>query len=108
VYEDRIEIAPKVAIKRVPPFTSFLEERVLGEMRKKDEALVDSGVLGPEYVTDWTVETAGDIVRKLTVRGIDRDEKTRTNRVREIISAFRWTAEKMLEKEAAKASAALG
>ncbi|MEM4203457.1 MAG: hypothetical protein QXS54_05235 [Candidatus Methanomethylicaceae archaeon] len=107
-YADRLEIVPHVEILRKPPFTTFFEDRVLNEMKQKDERLFQTGVIPPESIIDWTVQCDTDQrIKRVTVTGLDRDARTRDMRIKEIISAFRWTAERMMEKRAAELSSKL-
>ncbi|MEM3674522.1 MAG: hypothetical protein QXG08_03495, partial [Candidatus Methanomethyliaceae archaeon] len=107
-YADRLEIVPHVEILRKPPFTTFFEDRVLNEMKQKDERLFQTGVIPPECIIDWSVQCDADQrIKRVTVTGLDRDARTRDMRIKEIISAFRWTAERMMEKRAAELSSKL-
>jgi len=78
---------------KTPPFQSFFVDRVLGEMRRKDEMAVDSGAKDPSLIIDHEVKLEGDSIREIVIRNIDEEA-----RLREIRSSIRWTLERMLEK----------
>lgn len=99
VYESFLEIVPKIRLPNSPPFTTFFVDRVLGEMRMKDLQSVNSGVLDPDDATSWEIEESGGLITKVRVNGIDRDDRTRQLRIKEIYSAMRWTLEKVRERE---------
>ncbi|HDI46944.1 MAG TPA: hypothetical protein ENF82_03980 [Candidatus Methanomethylia archaeon] len=78
---------------KVPPFNTFFVERILAEMRRKDEEQMLAGLKDEDEVLYFEVRTDGDIIKEIFIGNIkDR------NRVREIRSALRWTLERMLEK----------
>ena len=78
---------------KTPPFNTFFIERILAEMRRKDEEEVLAGLRSEDDVLYYEVKTDGDIIKEIYIVNI-RDK----NRVREIRSALRWTLERMLEK----------
>jgi hypothetical protein len=78
---------------KTPPFQSFFIDRVLGEMRRKDEMAVDSGAKDPSLMIDHDVRLDGDSIKEIVIRNIDEEA-----RLREIRSSIRWTLERMLEK----------
>lgn len=76
----------------IPPFRTFLMERVLTKMQDKDRDAVSIGEIEPEKVLSYNILRDGDVIRELTVRNVASD------RARELKSAIRWTLEKMYEK----------
>jgi len=76
----------------IPPFRSFLLDRVLDKMREKDLRAVDEGVISPEDALRYEIKTSGDHVREIVIENVSSDRK------RELKSAIRWTLEKMFEK----------
>jgi hypothetical protein len=78
---------------KTPPFQSFFVDRVMGEMRRKDEMAVDSGAKDPSLMIDHEVKLDGDSIKEIVIRNIDEEA-----RLREIRSSIRWTLERMLEK----------
>ncbi len=77
----------------VPPFRSFLIERVLENMRKTDQEKSTDGELDPSEILEYEVEEKdGKIISlKVTNYGGER-------RLREINSSLRWTIDKMYDK----------
>jgi hypothetical protein len=90
----RIVPHPEIGFtSKTPPFQSFFIDRVLGEMRRKDEMAVDSGAKDPSLIIDHEVRLDGESIREIVIRNIDEEA-----RLREIRSSIRWTLERMLEK----------
>jgi len=77
----------------IPPFQSFLIERVFENMRSSDEARTAEGEISPGQVLSYDIVTEGDKIMSLNVRNYG-DER----RLREIRSSLRWTFDKMFEK----------
>lgn len=78
---------------RTPPFQSFFIDRVIGEMRRKDEIAADAGAKDPSSMIEYDIKLDGDNIKEIMVRNLDEDA-----RVRELRSSIRWTLERMLEK----------
>jgi len=78
---------------RTPPFQSFFVDRVIGEMRRKDEMAADAGAKDPSSMIEYDIKVDGDTIREIAVRNVDEEA-----RVRELRSSIRWTLERMLEK----------
>lgn len=94
--QSSVRIVPRKELGFSPktqPFQSFFVDRVLGEMRRKDEMAVDSGSKDPSLIIDHEVKLEGDNIREIVIRNIDEEA-----RLREIRSSIRWTLERMLEK----------
>ncbi|MBD3171586.1 hypothetical protein GF326_03860 [Candidatus Bathyarchaeota archaeon] len=77
----------------IPPFQSFLIERVLDNMKETDQKRTTNGELDPEEILSYEVnEQAGKILAlKISNYGGER-------RLREINSSLRWTFDKMYDK----------
>lgn len=91
-----VRIAPRPDLTfsvRTPPFQSFFVDRVIGEMRRKDEMAADAGAKDPSSMIEYDIKLDGDTIKEIAVRNIDEDA-----RVRELRSSIRWTLERMLEK----------
>lgn len=96
VGQSMVRIVPRPDLgfsPKTPPFQSFFVDRVLGEMRRKDEMAVDSGAKDPSLIIDHEVRLEGDSIKEIIIRNIDEEA-----RLREIRSSIRWTLERMLEK----------
>ena len=85
---DRLEFATSI-----PPFQSFLVERVLANMRTSDEERAAKGEISPDEVLSYEVSTDGERLRRVVVHNYGGDR-----RLREIRSSLRWTFDKMYEK----------
>ncbi len=77
----------------IPPFQSFLLERVLDNMRRTDQERASNGELEPQDILEYTVETDGDKIIKLTITNHGGER-----RLRELNSSLRWTLDKMYDK----------
>ena len=77
----------------IPPFQSFLLERVLDNMRRTDQERASDGELEPQEILEYTVETDGDRITKLSITNYGGER-----RLRELNSSLRWTLDKMYEK----------
>lgn len=91
-----VRIVPNPALRlsvRTPPFQTFFIDRVLGEMRRKDEMAVDAGSKDPMSIIEHKMTLDGETIREIRIDNIDDDA-----RLREIRSSIRWTFERMLEK----------
>lgn len=77
---------------KTPPFMSFLVERVLAKMQESDREAASRGEITPDKILSYNITRDGDVIREVTIRNI------RSERLRELKSAVRWTLEKMYEK----------
>lgn len=77
----------------IPPFQSFLIDRVLANMRSSDENRVTGGEIPVEDVLSYEVSTDGERLLRLAVHNFGSER-----RMREIRSSLRWTFDKMYEK----------
>ncbi|MEM4157964.1 MAG: hypothetical protein QXN69_06580 [Candidatus Methanomethylicaceae archaeon] len=94
--KNSVRIVPRPDLElnlKTPPFQSFFLDRVLGEMRKKDEMAVDAGTKDPDSIIEYNIKCDGDTIKEITIRNVDED-----SRLRELRSSIRWTFERMLEK----------
>lgn len=91
-----VRIVPQASLRlsaKTPPFQSFFIDRVIGEMRRKDEMAVDAGSKDPMSIIDHEVVLEGEFLKEIRITNIDEDA-----RVRELRSSIRWTFERMMEK----------
>ena len=96
IEENEIRFVPREDLDfstSIPPFQSFLIERVFENMRSSDEARTADGEIAPEQVLSYDVITEGDKIMSLNVRNHGGER-----RLREIRSSLRWTFDKMFEK----------
>lgn len=76
----------------IPPFRTFLLERVLTKMQEKDKENVSAGKIAPDKILTFNIVREGDILREIIIHNIG------SHRFRELKSAIKWTLEKMYEK----------
>ncbi|MCS7097897.1 MAG: hypothetical protein NZ922_02835 [Candidatus Methanomethyliaceae archaeon] len=89
-----LKIVPKQDLSlKIPPFQSFFIERVLEEMKKKDEIAVEQKKKSPEEILEYEIKSEGDIIKEVIIRNVSEE-----SRIREIRSSIRWTLERMMEK----------
>ncbi|MFC1802350.1 hypothetical protein ACFL0D_00090 [Thermoproteota archaeon] len=77
----------------IPPFQSFLIERVLDNMRKTDLERSTNGELDPSEILDYTVNDQDGKIFSLNINNYGGER-----RLREINSSLRWTFDKMYDK----------
>ncbi len=76
-----------------PPFRSFFIDRIIGEMKRKDEAQVRDGTIQKESVIGFTINKNGPHIREILIKNYRQQE-----RVKEIINTAGWSLTRMLEK----------
>ena len=95
VSEDSLRVLPaadKGFNVNMPPFMSFLVERVFMKMQERDNELARAGQLAPDQIFSYNIIREGDTIQEIIIRNVDPD------RLRELKSSIRWTLEKMYEK----------
>lgn len=91
--EVTIRIADGVRLTAdTPPWRTFFLEKILGGMRKKDEARADAGELDPASVMAYDVREDSGAIREIVVRNY-RDG----GRAEEIVGSVSWTIARMVE-----------
>lgn len=85
---DGVDLSPDT-----PPLKTFFVGRIIGGMRAKDEAGVQSGELGGDSVIECSINADAGRIRDIVVKNY-RDQK----RADEIISSASWSFARMLEK----------
>jgi hypothetical protein len=66
-----VKIVPRSDLRfssRTPPFQSFFVDRVIGEMRRKDEMAVDAGSKDPMAMIEHEIILDGDIKKKYSLK----------------------------------------
>ncbi|MCX8204361.1 MAG: hypothetical protein N3H31_01725 [Candidatus Nezhaarchaeota archaeon] len=90
----RIEPSPELSFDvNTPPFKAFFIDKVLEAMKARDKESAERGLLDPERVMDYQVQTEGERLKCIVVKNVV-DER----RIREIRNAIRWTFERMLDR----------
>ncbi len=79
--------------KDIPPFESFLIERVLDNMRRTDQERSTNGELDPGEILEYEVKDKKGKLVSLTIHNYGGER-----RLREINSSIRWTFDKMYDK----------
>jgi len=87
VLEDNLEVNSDT-----PPFKSFFLDRILGEMKRKDDAEAESGRIQKESVINYIVNKNGSDIREIIIKNYRQKE-----RVNEIINTVGWSLTRMLE-----------
>jgi len=76
----------------VPPLKSFFIDRIIGEMKKKDDNDVKDGKISKESVIDCMINKNGDTIREIIIKNYRQKE-----RVTEIINTATWSLARMIE-----------
>lgn len=87
VLDEKIGVDPEI-----PPFKSFFLDRIIGEMKRKDSAEVDSGKIQKESIIDYVINKNGSNIREIIIKNYRQKE-----RVNEIINTAGWSLTRMLE-----------
>ena len=94
--EDEIVFEPISSLgfnATIPPFQSFLVERVLDNMRSADEDRVTRGEITADEILSYDVVKEGERILRVVVRNFGGER-----RMREIQSSLRWAFDKMYDK----------
>ena len=75
-----------------PPFKSFFLDRIIGEMKKRDNAEADDGKIQRESMIDYIINKNGTNIREIVIRNYRQKE-----RVNELINTAGWSLTRMLE-----------
>ena len=75
-----------------PPFKSFFVERIIGEMKKKDNAEVENGKIQRESIIDCIINKNGSEIREIIIKNYRKKE-----RINEIINTAAWSLSKMID-----------
>ena len=87
ILEDGIGLTPEV-----PPLRTFFVERIIGEMKKSDDRLVENGQIPEESVINCIINKNGSAIREIIIKNYR--EK---NRIDEIINTATWSLTRMIE-----------
>ena len=87
ILEDGIGLTPEV-----PPLRTFFVERIIGEMKKSDNRLVENGEINEESVINCIINKNGSAIREIIIKNYR--EK---NRIDEIINTATWSLTRMIE-----------
>ena len=76
----------------IPPLRSFFIERIIGEMKKSDNAAVKDGKINQESVIDCIINKNGSSIREIIIKNYRQKE-----RIDEIINTATWSLTRMVE-----------
>jgi hypothetical protein len=76
----------------IPPLRSFFIERIIGEMKKTDNADVKDGKIDENSVIDCVINKNGQSIREIIIKNYRQKE-----RLDEIINTATWSLTRMLE-----------
>ncbi len=95
----KVEPAPEIRLEpNYPPFGSFLINKVLEPMRKKDLESVRAGEKSEDEAFNYEISQEGNNIKALVIRNYG-DER----RLVELKSAIKWTLRRMYERSVGKA-----
>ena len=87
ILEEGIGLTPEI-----PPLKTFFIERIIGEMKKSDNAAVKDGKINQESVIDCIINKNGSAIREIIIKNYRQKE-----RVDEIINTATWSLTRMIE-----------
>ena len=87
VMEEDIGLKPET-----PPLKSFFVERIIGDMKKKDNAEAESGKIQKESVIDCIINKNGSNISEINIKNYRQKE-----RINEIINTAAWSLSKMID-----------
>jgi len=75
-----------------PPFKSFFLDRIIGEMKKRDNVEAENGKIQRESMIDYIINKNGTNIREIIIKNYRQKE-----RVTELINTAGWSLTRMLE-----------
>lgn len=75
-----------------PPLKSFFVERIIGEMKKKDNVEAENGRIQKDSIIDCIINKNGSEIREIIIKNYRQKE-----RVNEIINTATWSLSKMID-----------
>jgi len=75
-----------------PPLKSFFLERIIGDMKKKDNAEAERGIIQKESVIDCIINKNGSKISEIIIKNYRQKE-----RINEIINTAAWSLSKMID-----------
>ena len=88
VLDENISINPET-----PPLKTFFIDRIIGEMKNKDNQEVEKGKIRKNDVINCVITNNGSAIREIIIKNYRQKE-----RVDEIINTATWSLTRMLEK----------
>jgi len=87
ILEDNVTLDPDT-----PPLKTFFVDRIIGEMKKKDNQEAENGTINKDDIIDCMIKNNGSALREIIIKNYRQKE-----RVDEIITTTTWSLRKMLE-----------
>jgi hypothetical protein len=87
VLENNVGLQPET-----PPLNSFFIERIIGDMKKKDNLEAANGKIQRESIIDCIINKEGSKIREIIIKNYRQKE-----RVNEIINTAAWSLSKMID-----------
>ena len=87
IMEENIELQSDT-----PPLKSFFVDRIIGEMKKKDNTDVENGKIQKDSIIDCIINKNGSEIREIIIKNYRQKE-----RVNEIINTAAWSLSKMID-----------
>ncbi len=87
ILEDDVTVDPET-----PPLKTFFVDRIIGEMKKKDNQEAENGTINKDDIIDCMIKNNGSALREIIIKNYRQKE-----RVDEIITTTTWSLRKMLE-----------
>ena len=75
-----------------PPLKTFFIDRIIGEMKNKDNQEVEKGKIEKDDVINCVINNNGSAIREIIIKNYRQKE-----RVDEIINTATWSLTRMLE-----------
>ena len=95
VSDDKLSIVLDTNItlnSETPPLKAFFIDRIIGEMKNKDNQEVEKGKIGKDDVIDCIINNNGSTIREIIIKNYRQKE-----RVDEIINTATWSLTRMIE-----------
>ncbi len=95
VSDDKLSIVLDTNItlnSETPPLKAFFIDRIIGEMKNKDNQEVEKGKIGKDDVIDCIINNSGSTIREIIIKNYRQKE-----RVDELINTATWSLTRMIE-----------
>jgi hypothetical protein len=96
IEEKNLRFIPSLNFKfteNIPPFKSFLIDRVLENMKTTDKIRANNNEIDSDVILDFNIEITDEKIGNLFIENFGGER-----RLQEISSSLRWTFDKMYEK----------
>ena len=90
ILEENVTVDPET-----PPLQTFFIDRIIGEMKSKDDQEVENGKIAKSDVINCIINNNGSALREIIIKNYRQKE-----RVDEIINTATWSLTRMIENSA--------